>query len=342
MNKDDIENREKELIHEEFFDFYDDLKFNRPNKQTPSNFKETFHRLQEFMRGEGIEEWEDFGERDAKRFINWLRDQNLHDTTVARHADKLCIFLQDGDKYKKADLTERQESIIKTLKDIDFSTKSLAEKLTGEETMWVSIDHYTQMLEACETTREELIIRFLWETGVRRSELAELTIQRIDREEDAVHINNKKNDKTRTVPYSDELKPVLREWLDYGGRDAYKPAQNSPYLIVTQHSEQVQPAYVNDVVRRVADRSGVTVVYGQDAAGRDLSYPTAHHFRHAYATHRVDNGINLEILKQLMGHKDVEVTTKYIGLKDGTKKDANERHRPKTFDRTTEIIRKMK
>ncbi|WP_193308982.1 tyrosine-type recombinase/integrase [Halorubrum halophilum] len=340
MNKDEISNREKELVHDEFLEFYTDLKFNRPDKKTPSNFKETFHRLQEFMDSKGLAEWGEFRDIHAKLFINWLREQGLHDTTIERHADKLTVFIRDGEPEDEADTDDREEAIIKTLKGIDFSSQSLTEKFTGEETLWVSVDHYTQILEACETTREELIIRFLWETGVRRSELAELTIQRIDRDEQVIKVDNKKNDDSRTIPYSDEIKPVLREWLDYGGRDAYKPAKNSPYLIVTQHSEQVQPAYINDIVRRVADRSGVTVVYGQDAAGRDLSFPTAHHFRHAFATHRVANGMSLEILKELMGHHSVEVTSKYVGLKDETKKEANEKYRPKTFDRDTEIIRR--
>ena len=341
MNKDEITNQEKELVHDEFLEFYTDLKFNRPNKKTPSNFKETFHRLQEFMESEGLEEWEEFRGIHAKLFINWLRDQNLHDTTIERHADKLTVFIRDGEEADEADLTEREEDIIQTLKDIDFSNQSLTEKFTGEETLWVSVDQYTQILEACETTREELIIRLLWETGIRREEAEELTLHRIDREEQVVKIDNKKNDDSRTIPYSDEIKTILREWLDYGGRDAYKPAKNSQYLIVTQHSTQVQPAYINDVVRRVADRAGVTEVYGQDAAGRDLSFPTAHHFRHSFATHRVANGMSLEILKELMGHSSVEVTSKYVGLKDETKKEANERYRPKTYDRDKELIRKL-
>lgn len=341
MNKDEISNQEKELIHDEFIEFYTNLEFSRPDKKTPSNFKETFHRLEEFMKSDGIEEWDEFRCIHAKKFITWLREQGLHDTTIARHADKLTVFIRDGKPKEKADTDEREDAIIQTLKDIEFSTQSLTEKFTGEETLWVSVDDYIRITDACETTREELIIRFLWETGVRRSELAELTIQRINRDDQVIKVDNKKNEESRTIPYSDEIKPVLREWIDYGGRDAYKPAKNSQYLIVTQHSEQVQPAYINDIVRRVADRGDVTEIYGQDAAGRNLSYPTAHHFRHAYATHRVANGMSLEILKELMGHHSVEVTSKYVGLKDETKKEANEKHRPKSFDMTTEVARNI-
>lgn len=145
MNKDEITNQEKELVHDEFLEFYTDLKFNRPNKKTPSNFKETFHRLQEFMESEGLEEWEEFRGIHAKLFINWLRDQNLHDTTIERHADKLTVFIRDGEEADEADLTEREEDIIQTLKDIDFSNQSLTEKFTGEETLSVLPNRRNQL-----------------------------------------------------------------------------------------------------------------------------------------------------------------------------------------------------
>lgn len=340
MDKEEIGNQEKDLDNDEFTSFYLDLVTNNPDRKTPSNFKETFHRLEDFMEEEELE-WSEFRDIHAKQFIRWLRDQDLHDTTIERHIDKITQFLRDGEDAEDADTTDREDAILEALKDIELSDQSLTQKLTGKETLWVSVDQYTKILEACETTREELIIRFLWETGVRRSELAELTIQRIDRDESVIRVDNKKNDDSRTIPYSDEIKPILREWLDYGGRDSYKTAQNSPYLLVTQQSEQVQPAYVNTVVRRVSDRAGVSEVYGQDAAGRDLTFPTAHHFRHAFATHRVANGMSLEILKELMGHHSVEVTSKYVGLKDETIKDANEKYRPKSYDRETELVRQI-
>jgi site-specific recombinase XerD len=341
MNEEEIGNEQKDLDTEEFASYYLDLKTNNPEKKTPSNYKETFHRLEDYMEQEDIE-WDDFGETHAKRFSLWLRDdEGLHSTTIQRHIDKISRFIRGGEEPEYADTTEEEEAIIKALKDINLDSSSLTQDLTGEETLWVETDEYVKMAEACESTREELIIRFLWETGVRRSELAELTIQRIDRDESIVYINNKKNDDTRDIPYSDEIKPILREWLDYGGRDSYKPANNSPYLIVSQQSEQVQGAFINEVVKRVSKRAGVSYVYGQDAAGRDLRFPTAHHFRHAYATHRVANGMNLEIVKKLMGHKSVTVTSKYVGLKSDVKKDANEKYRPKSYDRETELVRQI-
>jgi len=342
MDKDDITNTEKKLTQQEFIDFHEDLIYANDKVKTPSNFKETFLRLEEYMDENSIEEWMDFDWRDARRLITWFEDEhNLHSTTIQRHIDKITVFLRDGEEELFAETTEREDEIIKQFKKKKLSKKSLTEEYTGEKTIWVDPKQYIKIIEACETTREELIIRLLWETGIRRSEAAELTIQRIKRDDSVIKVDNKKNDDTRTVPYSDEIKPVLREWLDYGGRDAYKTAKNSPYLIVTQHSTQVQPAYINKIVRRVSDRAGVTYVYGQDAAGRDLHFPTAHHFRHAFATHRVANGMNLEILRQLMGHHSVEVTSKYVGLKDETKKKQNEQFRPKSYDRESEILRKL-
>jgi len=306
---------------------------NEGNANTEANYRQAFHILGEFTEWyDHADGWRDLQSVDMYDLVEYLREErNLNDTTIKQHSDNLAHFFNKSDK----------EDLAEVLRDHKYNTESLSEKFKGKETLWVEVPQYIAIVEACETTREELIIRMLWETGVRTAELSELTLQRIDRDEDVIRIRNKKSDGTRSIPYSSEIKPVLREWLDYGGRDAFKTAQNSPYLIVTQNSEQVQPNYINTIVRRVSDRSGVGEVYGEDAAGRDLHYPTAHHFRHAYATHRAAAGMNLEILRKLMGHHSVEVTSHYVGLKEETRKIQNEQARPKTYDRESEILRKL-
>lgn len=304
---------------------------NEGNSNTEANYRQAVHILTEFVEGYNhADDWKALESVDMYDLVEYLREErNLNDTTIKQHADNLAHLFDEVDESDLADV----------LRDHSFKNENLAEKFKGKETLWVEVPQYVTIVEACETTREELTIRMLWETGIRTAELSELTLQRIDRDEEVIRVRNKKSDGVRTIPYSSEIKPILREWLDYGGRDAFKTAENSPYLIVTQNSEQVQPNYINTIVRRVSDRSGVGEVYGQDAAGRDLHFPTAHHFRHAFATHRAANGMNLEILRDLMGHHSVEVTSHYVGLKPDVKKTQNEQARPKAFDMDSEKLR---
>jgi len=315
--------RQKALKEIEFREYHSDLVTNKKDKKTPTTYRETFILLEEWMEEQaGIDSWHDLETSHLSFFNKYLQEEReLWGRTIDGHMNRLSTFFKDKDRD---DLADKIQGFEKT-------NQNLYQKKTGEEVLFVDIHQYAKILDACEKNIEELIIRCLWETGLRRSELSETTIQKIDRDKQVFNVDNKKNEKTRKVPYSAELKPILREWLDYGGRSKYSTAQESEHLIINQHATQVQPSYINDIVRRVADRTDVSYSYAEDAKGRKQWFPTAHHFRHSYATYRVANGMDLKTLSKLMGHKGgVEQTAKYVGiLEDGLRED-NEKYRPKT------------
>ena len=317
------EERKKEIKDIEFREYHSDLSTNKKGKKTPVTYRETFIKLEEWMDEKDIDSWRDLKPAHLSFFNEHLQEnRGLWGRTIDQHMNRLSTFFGDKDR----------DELVEKIREFEKTDQNLYQKETGQEVLFVDIHEYAKIIDACETTREEIIIRTLWETGMRRSELAETTIEnKINREKQVFYVDNKKNNKTRTIPYSSELKPVLREWIDYGGREQYSKATESDYLIISQHSDQVQPAFINTIVRRVADRAGVSYSYAEDAKNRKQWFPTAHHFRHSYATYRVANGMDLKTLSKLMGHKGgVEQTAKYVGiLEDGLRED-NERYRPKT------------
>lgn len=333
------EEREKGIDDPYLREFYNDIKTDKRDKQTPHGYKETFIMLEEWMEENDLSSWQDLLPPHISELKNYLEeDMGLYGSSADRHLDRIRLFFK-SDIVDDADV-DKQKCIDK----IDgFSNTNIQyyQKKTGEEVLYIDLDEYIEILEACETLREKLIIQTLWETGLRRSELAETTLQKVHLDDMEITVDNKKNSKTRTVPYSAELQPTMREWMEYGGRDQYSKADDSSYLIITQHSKQVQPAYINKVVRRVADRTDVSYSYGTDAADRKLWFPTAHHFRNSYATHRASNGMNLKKLARLMGHKSTEQTARYVGVKGDDLREANEDYRPKTRDRARELAREF-
>lgn len=322
----------KELGTNKFIQFYKKKKIKENEPETAKSFREVFFRLEEwFETQEDIEHWDDFEEWHIPDFVQHLKDDNLHGLTIQRYLDKVSGFAQWDDR----------EEISEELRGYKFTKKTLQEEKTGDAVKYLEIPEYKRIVDACNSTVEELIIRSLWECGLRRSELAEMTIQRVKRDKQIYKVHTKKNDDSRDVPYSAELKPTLMEWLDYGERDKFGTAEDSNRLVINMHSAEVTPGWINDVVRRVSDRAGVSEVYAQDAKDRDLHFPTARHFRNSYATHRVANGMSLEKLKELMGHHSVEVTSKYVGVKTEQLREDNERYRPKTYDVSSEFARKL-
>lgn len=337
--------RKKEIQDPYFKEFYGDIKTDKRDKQTPHGYRETLLMLEEWMEENDINSWQDLTRYHMTELKNYLEeDKGLYGSSADRHLDRLRLFFKSEEAIKEAGVYK--EDCIDKINGFSNTNQQLYQKVTGEDVIFVTKDEYREMLDACNSTREELIIRTLWETGMRRSELAETTLQKVKIDEKKIEVDNKKNDGTRTIPFSPDLLPILREWMEYGGREQYSKAEDSPYLIITQHSEQVQPAYINKIVRRVADRAGISESYATDAMDRKLWKPTAHHFRNAYATYRVAESegagaMNLKKLAELMGHSNTEQTARYVGLLEDDLEEANEKYRPKMKDKARELAREL-
>jgi len=286
-------------------------------KSTWRGYRETFIKLEEWIEEQDdIDSWKGI---DQYAFSEFKSDKLSHLSIGAKqqHIGRFRSFLRDNGKEDTA------ENI-----DYPHTEKTLEQREERTDVLYLEVEEYDKILNACESLREELIIKVLWNCGLRRAEIAELRCKDVNLDEEYLKVDTKKNDEFRDVPFSFELKTTLRDWLQYGGRDQYKYASEPEYLIVTQHSAQVRPNYITKVVRRVAQRTSVNRKVTEDAKGRTRWFPTPRHFRNSYATLRAQSGINLETLRDLMGHKDVETTAGYCIIDIDSKKEANEKHKP--------------
>lgn len=264
---------------------------------------------------------------DANDYLDYLSLSEKSGLTIRGlfSGFKCCLEYHDNDACEDVELDH-------------LSNKTLKSQHLGTDVPYITAEEHKQMLAACETKREELILRLLWETGVRRSELVDLKINDIkdyaqnphpDTPDRSILVDNKKNDDNRYVYYTIHTAPVLREWLKNGYRDRYDTASKSPYLLVSNQKPQVQEKYPNEVVKRVAERAGIQSVICQDAQGRDLHRVTAHAYRHSFAIHRVRNGCPINFLQRLLGHRQLESTEFYLNFVNDDVKEANEKYRPK-------------
>jgi integrase/recombinase XerD len=184
--------------------------------------------------------------------------------------------------------------------------------------------------------RNELIIRLLWQTGVRSVELANVTLDDIDTDKRSIDIRTAKTDPgdpnyQRTVYYDESLDYLLTEWMDYGERDSLPPAEDSEYLLLTRQSEQMRPSHISRIVKRAAkrvgdDENGVNHVVWTDAAGKKRWFITAHRLRHSYATYVAnETDVPIHILSELLGHRKLDTTLKYVSTDDDVlRKNATE------------------
>ena len=169
-------------------------------------------------------------------------------------------------------------------------------------------------------TRDQLIIRLLWQTGMRRKEAAKLEIDDVDRDarEITIRASIAKNGKERVVAYQQTLDGLMKEWLDYGYREEMAATADHNRLFVGERGAPLSGERINDIVIDAADEAGINrKIYADANAGTDEEgnkIPnrwkiTAHNVRHGFGTYMVnETDAGLWEVSQAMGHSSVEIT----------------------------------
>lgn len=175
--------------------------------------------------------------------------------------------------------------------------KHLPEVLTLEEIdrMIAAID-----LSQPEGHRNRAIIEMLYGSGLRVSELTTLKLSRIYLNEGYMLIEGK-GSKQRLVPVS----PVAIEWFGYWLHDRalldVKP-DFIDYAFLNRYGRGLTRAMIFTIVKRLAAEAGI----------RKTISP--HTLRHSFATHLLQNGADLRLIQQMLGHESITTTEIYTHL----------------------------
>ena len=143
-----------------------------------------------------------------------------------------------------------------------------------------------------EGQRNKLIIELFYATGIRLSELINLTEANVDLYLAQIKILGKRN-KERIVPFNAALKELLRQYI------ASKTNLNTEYLFVNKNGKKLYEKQVYKIVH--AYLSLITTA--------DKKSP--HVLRHTFATHMLNNGADLNAIKELLGHANLSATQIY-------------------------------
>jgi integrase/recombinase XerC len=164
--------------------------------------------------------------------------------------------------------------------------------------------------EGFEGLRDKLIIDILYQTGLRRAEILNLREGDLDIYNLQLKVLGKRN-KERIIPFSIELKRNLESYLHV--KNQYK--LNSPYLLVTLKNTPLSPQKISRIVKEVL--SSVTTNQKK----------SPHVLRHTFATHLLNNGADINAVKELLGHASLSATQVYThNTIDKLKKSYNQAH----------------
>jgi integrase/recombinase XerD len=158
-----------------------------------------------------------------------------------------------------------------------------------------------QLFAANLTLREYCVIGLLYGGGMRISEVANLCVKDIESAAHRIKIVQGKGAKDRFTLLPQYLLTALRDYYKANNR----PAQ---YLFTSgQTGKAFHTRSLQTVVNSAMKKAGFA----------DKPF-TAHTLRHSFATHLLDNGTNIHVIKTLLGHSSIETTMVYLHLQQHT------------------------
>ena len=218
-----------------------------------------------------------------------------YNTGAVKHA-ALGKFLDFLDRFEESPQTARLLRALERL-EVPGTRKPRRETraLTEVEVLRMLAHAFTHPITG---VRDLTIIQFLYDTGVRRAELAELLLADLDMERRRAKVVGK-GDKERLVLFSEECRQQLEWWLEDQGLH-YPQLEGVDNVFITLRGTPMQPNEVTGLVRRVATEAGL----------KGLVW--AHLFRHNRITALANSGMNVLDVAKLAGHADVNTTAKYF------------------------------
>lgn len=151
------------------------------------------------------------------------------------------------------------------------------------------------LIESAVIPKQKAIISTLYATGARLAELVNIRIEDIDGTRKVLTIRQGKGGKDRAVPLSDKLLKYLR---NYWRSCLDKP---TTYLFTgTDISKHLGMRWVQHIVKDTAQKAGIK------------KRVSPHTLRHSFATHLLEDGVNIRVIQFLLGHRNLKATAAYM------------------------------
>ncbi|MFI5385764.1 MAG: tyrosine recombinase XerC [Fimbriimonadales bacterium] len=193
----------------------------------------------------------------------------------------------------------------------------------------LSLDQTTELLDQPEggrtPLRDRALLELMYAAGIRASEVVGVDVKDIDFAESTIVVTGKGN-KQRLALFGSTCRSALQDYIA-GGRvtpNSKVETANAPEnpLFTNKDGKRLTTRTVQNVVKRWARRAGLSPEV------------SPHTLRHSFATHLLDNGIDLKSVQQLLGHESLATTQIYTHISiERLKKTVDEAH-PRSKDAT--------
>ncbi|MEJ6736254.1 MAG: tyrosine-type recombinase/integrase [Flavobacteriales bacterium] len=269
----------------EFCDYLSHQK--RYSIHTVSAYKKDLEQFNQFL----ISDFDtnSFSESNSHIVRSWIV-QLIENDISPRSINRKISTLKSFYKYL---LKNNEIDINPLLKVITPKTSKRLPVFVGESEI-TNLFSQIEFPNGYEGSRDNIILELFYATGIRLSELVNLQLNSIDYQNSTIKVIGKRN-KERIIPFGNNLKLKIDNYLV----ERKKIKNPDSQLFLTKVGKKIYPKLVYRVVKHYL--SLVTTV----------SKKSPHVLRHTFATHMLNNGADLNSIKEILGHSNLSATQVY-------------------------------
>lgn len=255
---------------------------------------------------------EDINFSKVREYLHFIQKFNYKKTTIARKIASLRTFYKYLYRERKVDSNPAMNLTNPK------RPKSLPKFLTPDEVEQILNN---TKIETPAGYRNRTILELLWATGMRISELSGLNFGDLNLEHNEIRVFGK-GSKERIILVTDRAKSFLERYIE-SARDLI------PKGFPVPDKSEDSPVFINNTGYRLQTRTVRNVINEVVEKINLPKHVTPHMFRHSFATHLIENGADLRVVQELLGHASISNTQIYTHVSTQHLKDVYNKTHPR-------------
>ena len=258
--------------------FIETLELKAYSKSTILTYKNEFNALLQLLKTRAVS---GLTPDEVKRYILYcINELKLSENTIHSRLNALKFYFEQ--------VLKREKIFV----EIPRPKKPLIlPKVLGEQEIG-------RLFKALANKKHKAILFTAYSAGLRVSETVSLQIKDIDADRMQIFVENAKGKKDRYVMLSPVLLDILRNYIKTS-----KPRPVKYLFEGATHGEPISVRMAQNVFNDARQRAGIKKQVG------------FHSLRHSFATHLLENGVDIKYIKDLLGHFSITTTTRYLHVK---------------------------
>ena len=244
-----------------------------------------------------------------RAWMGTLSDKGLTKSSIARKVSTLRSFFKFA--FSRGYIKDNPAALVQIPKKEKILPKSLITddieamfEALGSETVW--------------DIQSRAILELFYATGIRLSELIGLNVRDIDFHQSQIRVMGK-GAKERIIPFNEKAAAALKAWLEARPQLIFQKMTkiDSGAVFLTKKGKRIYPVAVQRLVKQCIEKVS------------EASKTSPHVLRHSFATHLLNKGADIRIIKELMGHANLTATQVYTSTSVERLKNIYENSHPR-------------